>query len=138
MIAVLVVDDHAAILKALQCAIERSNDIKVLAMAASGEEAIACVGSHCPDVIVMDISMPQMDGIEVTRQILVRCPLSRILMLSTYDGPSFIRRAVEAGARGHILKDLMGDDLLVAIRTVSKGDYYFSQKIAKVAEKYLP
>ena len=138
MISVLVVDDHAAIQKALQYVIERSDDIQVLAMAASGEEAVASVRSHCPDVIVMDISMPQMDGIEATRKILAHCPLTRVLMLSTYDGSIYIRRGLEAGAKGYILKDLMGDELLKAIRTVSRGDYYFSQKIAKIAEKYLP
>jgi DNA-binding NarL/FixJ family response regulator len=138
MIAVLVVDDHAVILKSLQYLIETSDDIQVLAMATSGEEAVAQAGSGCPDVIVMDISMPLMDGIEATRLILVDCPLTRILMLTTYDSSSFIRRALEAGAKGYLLKDTMGDELLDAIRALSKGKTYFSQKIAKMAEKYLP
>ncbi len=138
MISVLVVDDHDAIQKALRYVIERSDDIRVLAMAASGKEAVAHMGSLCPDVIVMDISMPQMDGIEATRQILAHCPPTRILMLSAYENSSCVRRSLEAGARGYILKDSMGDELLIAIRTLFKGDYYFSQKITEIARKYLP
>jgi DNA-binding NarL/FixJ family response regulator len=138
MIAVLVVDDHPVILKSLQYLIGMSDDIQVIATAASGEEAVAHVGLHCPDVIVMDISMPQMNGIEATRQILVQCPLTRVIMLSSYDTSVYIRRSLEGGATGYVLKDKMGDELLDGIRAVFRGSYYFSQKIAKMAENFLP
>ena len=137
MITVLLVDDHAAIRQSLQYLIEKSDDIQVVATASNGIEAVAHVGSGCPDIIVMDISMPQMDGIEATRQILLLCRFTRVLMLSTYDTPDHIRRALEVGANGYVLKDTAGNDLLAGIRTLSGDKHYFSQKITETAEKLL-
>ena len=138
MISVLLVDDHASIRQTLQYFIEKSSDIEVMATASNGVEAVAQASSGCPDIIVMDISMPEMDGIEATRQILVLCPTTRVLMLSTYDKPDYIRSALEVGAKGYVLKDNAGNDLVAGIRTLSGGKHYFSQKIAEIAEKYLP
>lgn len=137
MITVLLVDDYAPIRQTLQYLIEKSDDIQVVAAASSGIEAVTHVSSGCPDIIVMDISMPQMDGIEATRQILVHCPTTRVLMLSTYDTPDYKRRTLEVGARGYVLKDTVNKDLLHGIRTLSIGKHYFSQKIAGMAERYL-
>ena len=137
MITVLLADDHDVIRKTLQYLIEKSDDIQVVATASSGIEAVAQVRSGCPDIIVMDISMPQMDGIEATRQILPNCPLTRVLMLSTYDNPDYIRHALEVGANGYVLKDTIGDDLIAGIRRLSVGKHYFSQKIAEMAENIL-
>ena len=81
--------------------------------------------------------MPQMDGIEATRQILEHCSHTRVLMLSTYDKPDYIRRSVDVGANGYVLKDTMADELVEGIRTLFGGMHYFSQKIAETAEKYL-
>jgi DNA-binding NarL/FixJ family response regulator len=138
MITVLLVDDHAPILQTLQYFIEKSDDIQVEATASNGIEAVAEVRSGCPDIIVMDISMPEMDGIEATRQVLVHCPTTRVLILSTSDAPDYIRRALEVGAKGYVLKDNVGNDLLAGIRTLSAGKHYFSQKIAEIAEKLVP
>ena len=137
MITVLLVDDHAVIRQSLQYLIEKSDDIQVLATASNGIEAVAQVSSNCPDIIVMDISMPGMDGIEATRQILVLCLLTRVLMLSTYDTPDHIRRALDVGANGYVLKDTIGSDLLDGIRTLSANKHYFSQKITEMGEKFL-
>ena len=109
----------------------------MVATASNGMEAVAQVRSGCPDIIVMDSSMPQMDGIEATRQVLVQCPLTRVLMLSTYDRPDYIRSALEVGAKGYVLKDNVGKDLVDGIRTLFAGKHYFSWKIAEMAEKYL-
>ena len=136
MITILLVDDHDSILKSLQYLIEKSEDIQIVAKASNGIEAVAQVNTRCPDVIVMDISMPQMDGIEATKQILVLCPTTCILMLSTYDTPPTIHRALEAGANGYVLKDTISSDLIDGIRTLSRGKHYFSQKIAGIGEKY--
>jgi DNA-binding NarL/FixJ family response regulator len=138
MITVLLVDDHEIIQNAIQALIENSADLQVVAIASNGIEAVAQARSGCPDIIVMDISMPLMDGIEATAQILVNCPMTRVLILSTSDTPDRIRRALEVGANGYVLKDTMGDELIDGIHSLFAGKHYFSQKIAEMAEKYLP
>ena len=138
MITVIMVDDYEIIRKAIQALIEKSDDLPVVATASNGIEAVAEARSAYPNIMVMDISMPLMDGIEATQQILVHCPLTRILMLSTYDTPDRIRRALEVGANGYVLKDTMGEELVDGIRTLFAGKHYFSQKIAEIAEKYVP
>jgi DNA-binding NarL/FixJ family response regulator len=103
----------------------------------NGIEAVAQALSGCPDIIVMDISMTMMDGFEATKQILLHCPLTRVLLLSIDDTPDRIRRALEVGANGYVLKDTIANDLLDDIRILSAGKHYFSQKISEMAEKYL-
>ena len=137
MITVLLVDDHASILKSLQYLLEATDDIQVLATASNGIEAVAWASSHCPDITVMDISMPVMDGMEATRQICQCCPLTRVMMLSMFDGPEYIQRALQVGALGYVLKDTVSDDLLIAVRVLSMGHQYFSPKIATVAEAFV-
>lgn len=135
MITVLLVDDHDVIRKAIQALIETSDDLKVIATASNGMEAVVQVRSGCPDIIVMDTSMPLMDGFEATKQILVHCPLTRVLLLSMDDTPDRIRRALEVGANGYVLKDTMGNELVDGIHTLFGGKHYFSEKIAEMAEK---
>jgi DNA-binding NarL/FixJ family response regulator len=137
MITVLLVDDHAFIRKSLRFLLETTDDIQVMATASNGVEAVSRASSHCPDVAVIDISMPLMDGIEAARQIRVRCPLTRVMMLSMFDSPEYVQRALQVGALGYVLKDTVSEDLLAAIRALFKGQRYFSQKIAEVAEKYM-
>lgn len=96
-------------------------------------EAVAQALSGCLGIIVMDIFMPQMDWIEATRQILVHYPHTRLLMLSTYDKPDYIRRSIEVGANGYMLKDRVGNDLVSGIRALSAGKHYFSQKVSEMA-----
>jgi DNA-binding NarL/FixJ family response regulator len=137
MITVLLVDDHASIRKNLRYLLEATDDIQVLATASNGAEAVAQANSHCPDVAVIDISMPLMDGMEATRQIRECCPLTRVMMLSMFDSPEYVQRALEVGALGFVLKDTVGEDLLAAIRALFKGGRYFSRKIADIAEKFM-
>ena len=136
MISVLLVDDHVYFRKSLRYMLEATEDIQVIAIASNGIEAIAQARKHCPDVTVMDISMPLMDGIEATRQIREFCRFTRVMMLSILDNPEYVQRAVEVGAVGFVLKETIGRDLLVAIRALAKGKRYFSQKIASIAEVY--
>lgn len=137
MITVLLVDDHTSFRKSLTYMLEATEDIQVVATASNGVEAVAQASLHCPDIAVIDISMPVMDGIEATRQIRGRCQFTRVMMLSIFDNPEYVQRAVEVGAVGFVLKDTIGKDLLAAIRALHMGKRYFSQKIAEIAEKYI-
>src|ERR1044071_3247113 len=105
MITVLLVDDHVYIRKAVWYLLETTSDIKVVATASNGKEAITATRFNNPNVVIMDISMPVMDGLEATRQILADFPETRVLMLSSYDDEEFIKKALEAGASGYIVKE---------------------------------
>ena len=135
MITVLLVDDHMSVLKSLRYMLEATEDIQVVATASNGVEAIFQARQHCPDVAVVDISMPVMDGIEATRQIREHCRNTRVMMLSILDNPEYVQRAIEVGATGFVLKDAIAKDLLAAIHALAKGKRYFSQKVAEIAEK---
>ena len=137
MINVLVVDDNEPIRKSLRSLIEKADDIKIVDTATNGVEAVEKAHSHRPDVAVMDISMPFMDGIEATEHIRECCRVTRVIMLSGLKDPEYVRRALEVGAKGYVLKDEAATDLLEGIRTIHLGKHYFSRKIAGMAEKYL-
>jgi DNA-binding NarL/FixJ family response regulator len=136
MITVLLVDDHNSFRKSLRYMLESTEDIQVVATASNGAEAIAQARIHCPQVTVMDISMPVMDGIEASRQIREICRHTRIMMLSIFDNPEYVQRSLEVGAAGFVLKDAIAKDLLAAVRALSMGKRYFSQKVAEIAEKF--
>jgi DNA-binding NarL/FixJ family response regulator len=137
MITVLLVDDHASVRKGLRYLLEATEDIRVVATASNGLEAVAQANLSCPDVAVMDISMPVMDGIEATRQICMHCRYTRVMMLSILDNPEYVQRALEVGARGFVLKETIGIDLLAAVRALYRGGRYFSAKIAIIAKQYM-
>ena len=137
MINVLVVDDNEPVRKSLRYLIETADDIKIVATAINGIEAVEIARSDQPDVAVMDISMPLMDGIEATEHIRECCRLTRVIIFSGLNDPESVRRAIEVGAKGYVLKDEAASDLLEGIRTVHRGERYFSHQIAEIAEKYL-
>ena len=136
VISVLLVDDHASLRKSLRYLLEATNDIKVVAEASNGNDALFHVGVSCPDVAVIYISMPLMDGLETTRQIHVRCRFTRVIILSIHDNPEYVRRSLEIGALGYVLKDTIVVDLIEAVRTVHEGKRYFSLKIAEIGNRY--
>jgi DNA-binding NarL/FixJ family response regulator len=131
------VDDHASVRKSLWYLLEAAGDIKVVAMASNGMDALDHANAHLPDVAIVDISMPLMDGIETARLIRVRSPNTRILMLSIYDNAEYVQRALKAGAAGYVLKDMIGEDLIAGIRALYNGRTYFSGKIAETADQYI-
>jgi DNA-binding NarL/FixJ family response regulator len=137
MINVLVVDDNGPIRKSLRNLIETADDIKIVDTATNGVEAVEKVRSHRPEVAVMDISMPFMNGLEATEHIRECCRLTRVIMLSGFKDPEYVRRALEVGAKGYVLKDEAASDLLEGIRAIHIGNHYFSPEISKIAEKYL-
>jgi len=137
MITVLLVDDHASVRNSLRYLLEATDDIKVVATASNGADAVAQTAFLCPDVAVIDISMPQMDGIETARQIRANCRSTRVMMLSIYGNSEYVQRALEVGALGFVLKNVIGEDLLAAIRALSMGKRYFSEMVAEFAQKYI-
>jgi DNA-binding NarL/FixJ family response regulator len=138
MISVLVVDDNGPVRKSLRDLLETADDIKLIATAINGLEAVEKARSYRPDVAVVDISMPLMNGIEATEHIRECCRLTRVIILSGFNDPEHVRQALEVGAKGYILKDAAANHLLEGIRTVHEGKHYFSHQIAEFAEKYLP
>jgi DNA-binding NarL/FixJ family response regulator len=137
MITVLLVADNGPIRKSLRSLLEKAEDIQIVATATNGIDAIDKANSYHPDVAVMDISMPLMDGIEATEHIRECCRVTRVIILSGLDDPEYVQRALEVGAKGYVLKDEIGKDLLKAIHTIQRGSHYFSEKITETAEKYL-
>lgn len=131
MITVLLADDHIMVRDGLRYILEAAGDIQVIALASDGEEAVAQAFIHCPDIAIIDISMPAMDGIEATQQILEICPQTRVVTLSMYHTGEYVQRAVEAGAFGYVLKDSAGNELVEAVRSLHAGKRYFSPQVAK-------
>ena len=134
MITILLVDDHSYIRKGIHDLLESLEDIEVVATATNGIEAVAKAQLHQPDVVIIDISMPLMNGIEATRQIREHCPATRVLILSIYENPFYVKDAVQAGATGYVLKDGLPNELLEAIRTLYRGRPYFSPKLAPLVD----
>ena len=137
MISVLVVDDNGPVRKSLRDLIETADDIELVATATNGIEAVEQARSCRPNVAVMDISMPLLGGIEATEHIRECCRLTRVIILSGFNDPEYVKRALEVGAKGYVLKDSAGTELLEGIRTIHLGKYYFSNQIAEIGEKYL-
>jgi DNA-binding NarL/FixJ family response regulator len=132
MITVLLADDHILVRDALCYLLEAQGDIKIVATAADGQEAVEKAMQLCPDIAVLDISMPRMDGIEAARRICELCSRTRIVMLTIYHTEEHVRHAVQAGASGFVLKDAAGQELVAAVRTLHKGGRYFSSKVEKL------
>lgn len=131
MIRVIVADDHTVLRDGLRYLLEAQGDIKIVGMAANGQEALEQAARSCPDVILMDISMPVMNGIEATRHICEICSNTKIAILSMHHTAEYMQRALEAGAVGYLLKDSAGAELVTAIRAIHQGKRYLSQQIAK-------
>ena len=132
MIKVLLADDHILVRDALCYLLEAQGDIKIVATAADGVEAVEQAMNLCPDIAVLDISMPRMDGIEAARRICELCSNTKIVMLTIYHTEEHVRHAVQAGASGFVLKDAAGQELVAAVRTLHQGGHYFSSKIERL------
>ena len=130
-IRVLIVDDHVVVRSGLAQFLETTDDIELVATAANGIEALARVEEFGPDVVLMDLSMPEMNGIEATRQIVEHHPSSRVLVLTSFSDQTRILDALEAGADGYLLKHADPDDIAEAIRTVNTGGSPLDPKAAR-------
>jgi len=131
-IRIVLADDHTLVRHGLRLMIEREAGLKVVAEASNGKEALAAVESSSPHVVVMDLAMPMLNGIEAARQIHQKYPSTSIVVLSMHSDESYVLRALRAGARGYLLKDSADADLINAIRTVTDGKAFFSPAISRV------
>jgi DNA-binding NarL/FixJ family response regulator len=130
-ITVILADDHRVVREGLRALLERHDDIKVVGEAADGQEAVKLAATLKPDVIVMDISMPVLNGIEATQQVLEASPSSRVIILSMYSTSEHIFRSFKAGAQGYLLKESAGADVVNAVRAVREGRRYLTDKITE-------
>jgi DNA-binding NarL/FixJ family response regulator len=119
---VMLADDHALVREGTRRLLEAEGDVEVVAEAANGEEAILAVQRLHPDIAIIDIAMPGIGGIQATREIKARCPETAILILSAYDDEPYLIALLEAGAAGFLLKNVHGQELINAIRAVSRGE----------------
>ncbi|MEP0906365.1 response regulator transcription factor [Leptolyngbya subtilissima ST-M1] len=131
VIRVMIADDHPALREGLSALLERQADLQVVAMAADGQQAVALVGTHQPDVILMDLRMPHLEGADAVAAICTQWPEARIIILTTYDGDEDIYRALRAGAKGYLLKDAPCEELFTAIRQVHCGQKYIMSQVAQ-------
>lgn len=131
VIRILLAEDHTVVRESIREALQREAEFKVVGEASNGEEAVKLASELRPDVILMDISMPGLNGIEATKQIKAICPSVAVLILSAYDDEQYIFSVLSAGAAGYLLKDVGVADLVEAIRTVYRGDSVLYPTIAK-------
>ncbi|BDZ62809.1 transcriptional regulatory protein DegU [Demequina sediminis] len=131
MIRVALVDDQAMVRVGLRMILESEGDISVVAEATSGTEAARIVAAHSPDVVLMDVRMPGMDGLTATREVLAAHPDSRIVILTTFDDDEYVYEALRAGASGFLLKSVEGDALVAAVRVVAAGEALLAPEVTR-------
>lgn len=132
-IRVLIVDDHAIVRDGIRALLGRAEDIEVAGEAGGGRDAIALARTLSPDVILMDIAMPDLGGLEATLEIHKERPASKIVILSQYSDPEYVKRALKSGASGYVLKKAAGADLVSAIRAVHRGGLVLDPEVARDA-----
>lgn len=137
-IQVLLVDDHTLMRKGLRSLLEEEESVTVIGEAADGHQALEEVMALMPDVVLMDITMPRLNGIEATRQLKQRFPQVRVIMLTMHESEEYIFQALRAGASGYVLKGAAVAELVTAVQAVFRGDSYLSPTVSrKVVEEYV-
>ncbi len=130
MIRVIVADDHHLVRQGIRMLLEKAEDIDVVAEAEDGLEAVELAERLAPDIVVMDISMPRLNGAEATEMIRARLTATQVVVLSMHADETVVRQALRRGARGYVLKRAVGEELLLAVRAASRGETYLSPPIA--------
>jgi DNA-binding NarL/FixJ family response regulator len=137
-IRILLADDHTVVRKGLRLLLESQPGLTVIGEAADGRTAVALAEQDPPDVVVMDVAMPTLNGIEAARQITAKLPQIAVVFLSMHSDESYVLKALKAGARGYLLKDSAEQDLIQAVRSVTQGKSFFSPAISKMmVEDYM-
>lgn len=135
-ITVFLADDHTVLRNGLQFMLDAEADIQVIGAAANGRDAVRQVKQLQPNIVVLDIAMPELNGIEAAQQIRECCPSTQIIILSMHHTPEHINRALQAGARGYLVKESASDEVVEAIRQVHAGRRYLSQEISEQVLDY--
>ncbi|HEY6168780.1 MAG TPA: response regulator transcription factor, partial [Verrucomicrobiae bacterium] len=127
----MLADDHTVVRQGLRVLLEAESDIAVVGEAETGRQAVGLARELLPDVIVMDIAMPLLNGLEATRQILKETPSCKVVVLSSYSDDEYVHQLTEAGAAGYLLKQSAAADLVKAIREANNGNAFFSPEISR-------
>ena len=130
-ISVLLVDDHTVVRQGFRSLLSAEPDIEVVGEAENGRQAVQLTRQLSPDIVVMDIAMPQLNGLEATRQIVGAGLPAKVLMLSSYADDEYVQQATDAGASGYLLKQSAADDLIEAVREIARGNAFFSPSVLK-------
>jgi DNA-binding NarL/FixJ family response regulator len=131
MIRILLTDDHTMVRQGFRLILSLQSDMEIVGEAGNGQEAIELADKLQPDVVVMDIAMPELNGIEATRRVLIASPRTRVLALSMHKDSAYVREVLKAGARGYLLKDSVDNDLVTAVRAVARGEGYLSPAVSE-------
>jgi two-component system response regulator NreC len=130
-IRLLLVDDHEIVREGLRSCLAPYRQLQVVGEAASGEQALVMAAQTKPDVVLMDINLPHMSGLEATRHLQQQLPGSKILILTVYDNPEYVREVMRAGAKGYVLKNTAPQDLVAAIEKIHRNEVHFSPAVVK-------
>ncbi|HUQ91178.1 MAG TPA: response regulator transcription factor [Bryobacteraceae bacterium] len=131
-IRIVLADDHAVVRKGFRLILNQEPDMEVVAEAGNGPDAVRLALEMKPDLMIMDIAMPEMNGVEATRRIRENCPDCQILILSMHKDSVYVRETLRAGARGYLLKESIDEDLLRAVRSVAQGGGFLSPEISRM------
>jgi two-component system, NarL family, response regulator NreC len=131
-VRILLADDHTLLRQGLRHILESSPEFEIVAESSSGIEAVEAARQHRPDVAIVDVAMKELNGIEATSQIIKHSPQTAVLILSMYSDERYVLRAVKAGARGYVLKNSAGEELIHAIQNVQRGMAFFSPAVARI------
>ncbi|MGD1090474.1 MAG: response regulator transcription factor [Bryobacteraceae bacterium] len=134
-IRILLADDHTVMRNGLRLLLERQPNLEVVGEAANGKEAVEFAAAEKPDVVVMDIAMPHLNGVEATRQIMNNSPHTAIAILSMHSDESYVIRSLKAGARAYLLKDSAEADLIAAIQAITEGKSFFSPAVRRILKE---
>ena len=129
-IRILLADDHAVVRQGFRMILEAQADMEIVGEAGNGREAVELTEKLRPDVVVMDVAMPELNGIEATRRVTGSAPHARVIALSMHKDSVYVREVLRAGARGYLLKDSVAGDLVTAVRAVAKGEGYLSPAVS--------
>jgi DNA-binding NarL/FixJ family response regulator len=137
-IRVLLAEDHNVVREGLRLLLDAQPDIEIVGEATTGREAVVLARSGCADVAVLDISMPDLDGVQAASMIRAECPQTQVLILTMHESDAYFFHALEAGAAGYVLKKAAGEDLINAVRAVARGEAFFYPSLArKLLDSYL-